>query len=100
MNNENPQIKALVPSFCPHCKKELVIEFTTQAPSVTAILTPESILEAKVVARTLIASKKIPEDVRKMAMEVIDRPETIFSPSDVTSIVESLTAQEEKNDLP
>lgn len=93
MNDQD--IKALIPIKCPHCQKDLVVEFITSAPRLAAVMTPETIEKAKSEALVRINALHLPGEISTPIVSWINNPETIFSPDDVDEIVRQAQASNE-----
>ena len=92
------EIKALAPIKCPHCEKLMMLEFTTSAPKITDVITPEMIDQAKAQAVQQIMDLKGDPDNTNFTIEWIKNPETIFGPNDITEIVESFKNQNKNHE--
>jgi len=88
MNDQ--EIKALIPVNCPHCKKTIVLEFITNAPTLSSVYTPEMIEMAKVDAINKINMLQVDGEIKNPVIEWINNPETIFGPNDVEEIVRNV----------
>lgn len=90
---EESEIKALTPVECPHCHKTIVVEFTTAAPKLSEVYTPEMIDAAKKDAVDQIIKLEAPEEKTKPVIEWINNTDTIFGPSDVQEIIKNIQNQ-------
>lgn len=84
------EIKSLTPSSCPHCGKPIVVELTAGAPTLSSILTIETIEAAKNEAQKQVEALNLSEEKKKPVLDWIKNPETIFGPNDVGEIIKSL----------
>lgn len=87
---QESDIKSLTPIECPHCKKPIVIEFTTSAPKLTGTYTPEMLDAAKSEALAKIAEMNLPEEFTKATIDWINSPDTIFGPNDVEEVLKNI----------
>ena len=86
-------IKVLTPVTCPHCQKTIVVEFTTSAPQLSDIYTPEIIEAAKVEAVKQIELLLVPEEISKPVIDWVQDQNTIFGPNDIPEIIKQLKKQ-------
>jgi len=93
--NDN-EIKSLTPTECPHCKKPFLIEVTMTAPLVKGLHTDESLRSAKDIAIMKINRLHIPELQKKEAVEWVNNPETVFTASDVDTILNNINESNTK----
>lgn len=94
-NNRN--IKVIAPGMCPHCNKEIVIAYQMTTPAVDWILKQEDIESAKETIRKKIlealGSKTISKEEKDeltTALEWVNKPETLFGPAEVDTLVEQI----------
>lgn len=87
---QESDIKSLTPIACPHCNKDIVIEFTTKAPELTGVYTPEVLEAAKKEALAKIEELNLPGEFTKATIEWINNPDTIFGPKDVWEIIKNM----------
>jgi hypothetical protein len=96
---EQNDIKSLNPIECPHCHKNIVVEFTTAAPKLTGTYTPEMLEAAKAEVLAKIAELNLPEEMSKSTIDWIKDPNTIFGPNDVQTIIDNIPKQDGEDDL-
>lgn len=90
---ENNEIKALTPYDCPHCGKQIVIEFVTLAPRLMNIFTPETIEKTKQETISRIQALGVDESISRPMIEWLRNPETLFGPDDIETIIQQLKEQ-------
>lgn len=90
---ENNEIKALTPCDCPHCGKQIVIEFATLAPKLVDIFTTETIEEAKKETISRIEALGVDESISRPMIEWLRNPETLFGPDDIEEIIKQIKQQ-------
>jgi len=83
-------IKTITPSTCPHCQKDIMVEFVNNSPEVSSIFSVEDVENAKNDVRERISFLAIDESKKTQVLEWLDEPETIFGPSEVDNIINSL----------
>lgn len=82
-------IKTIIPATCPHCSKQMFVEFMNRAPELTSVYGEDAVHAAKDDVRTQIKNSPIPEERKKEILEWVDSQETIFGPSEVKAIVDN-----------
>lgn len=92
---QESEIKSLTPIECPHCRKPIVIEFTTGAPKLSGTYTAEMLEAAKREALAKIAEMNLPEEFTKATTDWINSPDTIFGPNDVEEIIKNIQKPQE-----
>ncbi len=83
-------IKTIVPTECPGCHKTLLVSFQMTAPVLTSVFTPEQLQEAKRDAIGRVKALSIDPGKISEVVAWIDNEETIFDPSEVEGIIQSL----------
>lgn len=83
-------IKSIVPYTCPHCNGEIYIEFKSSPPVLNSVYTPGDVAKAKEDLKARIAALSIDDDKKRSVLDWLDKPDAIFGPNEVDSIVTSL----------
>ena len=87
-------IKVLLKSECPHCLGEIFVEVESPAPIARGVLRMADITTAKENVIKKITELLTNEEIEKVdfdqAVEWINDSETVFGPSDVEAIIESI----------
>jgi len=83
-------IKTIVPTSCPSCKCDILVEFVNNSPEVSSVFTPADVEAAKEDARTRVGFLSIDESKKSQVLEWINDEATVFGPSEVDSIINSL----------
>lgn len=91
--SDNNLIKSIVSSNCPHCNYPILIESQFQAATVGAVFTKEEMDKAKEECVTRVTSLDIEEDKKESVIKWLRDENTIFAPTEVESIILSLTTQ-------
>ena len=94
---QSDEIKSIIPIECPHCSKQVIVEFNTPGPQLTSVMTPEIMNKAKLDAVAKIAKLSIPAEARKQAIEWLNEEETVVTPDGIETIMKNL--EEEYKDL-
>ncbi len=89
----NEEIKALTPTTCPHCGKQIIVEFVTSAPKLTNVLTVEAIEAARMDCIARIEALGVDESISRPMIEWLRNPETLFGPDDIETILQQLKEQ-------
>lgn len=89
----NEEIKALTPTACPHCGKQIIVEFVTSAPKLTSVLTVDLIEAAKQDCISRIQALGVDESISRPMIEWLRNPETLFGPDDIETIIQQLKEQ-------
>ena len=90
------KIKSLSQQSCPHCGKQVLIEFEISPANVINIFTEDHIILAK--QKVLDAIKEmdmITEEEKKQAEEWVKKEDVVFGPDDVDRIIEDIKNKEE-----
>lgn len=91
MNQSEQIIKSIVPTKCPSCGTTVLIEFNSIPPQLNAVMTIEEARGAKELVKTKVAEiKDLDADLKTSVFEWVDQDSTIFGPSEVDSIVQSV----------
>lgn len=83
-------IKTIVPTTCPSCKGDIMVEFVNHSPDISSVFTPADVTAAKEDARIRVNHLSIDQEKKDQVLEWIDDENTVFGPSEVDSIVNSL----------
>lgn len=87
-------IKTIAPVNCPHCQKEILVEFVSKSPELASAFTIEAVKTAKADALLKLSELSIDavkkEDIKKW----IEDENTVFGPSEVESIIKSALSNE------
>mgnify|MGYP001568114647 FL=1 len=87
---ENNTIKSISEHVCPNCKETLFVE-TQMTPATTgAVFTTKEMESAKLDCLKRIETTAIDEEKKQSVIKWVQDPATIFGPTEVDSIVESL----------
>lgn len=86
-------IKSITPTNCPHCKKEIFVEFEMRPTVLNELFTPEQMSDAK--AEVLRRLKDIDMDPEKKdgMVDWITNKETVFGPKEVELIIKSIESE-------
>jgi hypothetical protein len=87
MDNE---IKTIAPRICPHCGEQIFVEFKMLPPSISGVYSPADVALAKADVIKKIIDLHLPVEKQQEVMAWVNTPETIFGPSEVEPIIESL----------
>jgi|GEM_PF-3427914 len=94
---QSDEIKSIIPIECPHCGKQVIVEFNTPGPQLTSVLTQETMEKAKTDAIAQIANLSIPVEAKKQAVDWLNEAETVVTPDGIETIIKNL--EEEYKDL-
>ncbi len=83
-------IKTIVPTVCPCCKGDILVEFTNNSPEISSVFTLEDARTAKDDAISRVGFLSIDEDKKNQVIKWINDENTVFGPSEVNSIINSL----------
>lgn len=89
----NEEIKALAPATCPHCGKQIIVEFVTEAPKLTNILTVDGIEVAKQECINRIEALGVDKSITQQIIDWLRNPETLFCPDDIDEVIEQIKQQ-------
>ena len=95
---DNTEIKALIPTSCPSCKTQLIVQFKVTAPSLSGVFTAQMIEEAKQEAIKRINDLGVTEEISTPVIEWINDPDTIFTPDDIDEILKGIDHEPKKED--
>lgn len=93
----NNIIKTIAPIECPHCKKNIFVEFTNNAPELSSAYGESDVLTAKADVLLKIGESNLADDKKQDLYKWVNDPETIFGPSEVQAIIDSILKQNEKD---
>lgn len=96
MANEPAKIiKTIIPEFCPHCKKPILICYQMMTPSVTSLITLEEVKEAKEEVRKRLAeiTFKDPQEKNNI-LGWLNSDEALIGLADVDSIIKQILKQQ------
>lgn len=83
-------IKTIVPTTCPNCQHDIMVEFA-MAPTVLGdVFTMEQMKDAKQELLRKIKDMDLPKEQHAQVVEWITSEDTIFGPSEVPTIIKSL----------
>ena len=91
--SDNNLIKSIVSSQCPHCNESIYIESQFQAATVGSVFTKEEMDKAKDECISRVATLEIDEEKKESVIKWLKDDSTIFAPTEVESIILSLTTQ-------
>jgi len=86
----NNIIKTISPIICPHCQKTVMVEFLNTSTVLASVYKEEDVLTAKADVLLKIQDLHIPEEKKDDITKWVNNPETVFGPSEVDAIIESL----------
>ncbi len=95
MNQENQTIKSIIPTKCPKCQEDILVEFHSAIPTLHSTYTPADVEAAKGIAISKIKDLAISEDSKSGIINWIESDDTVFGMSEIDSIVESAKNQNE-----
>ena len=87
-------IKSITTHLCPHCKEEIIVESQMTPPVINSLYTVKDIEEAKKDCLARVETLSIDEEKKTGVRKWLENPETVFGPSEVDSIIESLLKAE------
>lgn len=91
MDNQTRAIKVIVPGACPHCSKEIFISQTMVTPQISWVLKKEDLDKAKAqVLAELEKDQTIPAEEKKMMIEWVKRPDTLFGPEEIPQLLNQM----------
>lgn len=90
----NNTIKTIIPTTCPCCKNDILVEFASNAPELTSVFTSNDVQAAKEDARTRVGFLSIDDEKKNQVLEWINDESTLFGPGEVDSIINSLLETE------
>jgi len=93
-DENNDVIKTIVPNECPHRGGSIIIEFNTPSPKILSVYKVEDIEKAKNDAIARIEVLDIDEEKKVSVIKWIKDPTTVFGPSEVVALVDSLLKPE------
>jgi hypothetical protein len=88
-------IKVIVPGMCPHCNKEFFVSQKVITPTLDWILKEQDLEDAKKKVIKEIVNAKIDETEKKMVLDWVNNPDTLFGPDEVDSILEQVSKKNE-----
>lgn len=97
MINEENTIKSIIPTTCPHCRENILVEFNFSIPRLDSVYTTGDIERAKQSAVSRIKELDIPEESKIGFISWIESEDTVFGFSEVDNIVEN--AQKSNEDI-
>ncbi len=86
----NNIIKTIAPIECPHCKKNIFVEFTNSAPELSSAYGESEVLTAKADVLLSIENADIQDEKKQDLYKWVNDPETIFGPSEVQAIIDNI----------
>jgi hypothetical protein len=87
---EEGSIKTIVPTDCPHCKKQLFVEFVMTPTRVTEVFTPEEMKSAKEEVLKKIGDMELEQSRKEDVISWVKDIKTIFGPAEIPLIIKSL----------
>lgn len=92
---EENKIKSITNHTCPNCNQDIFVETQIIPPTIMSIFTPKDVATSKVDCITRIETLTIDEEKKTSVIKWINDPRTVFGPSEVDSIINSLLKPEE-----
>lgn len=83
-------IKTIIPLQCPRCQESIFAEFASTSPEFLSSFTLADIQTAKEKAIARVKFLNLPSDKRDEILAWIEDENTVFGPSEVDSIIDSL----------
>jgi hypothetical protein len=90
MADDFNKIKTIFPHKCPHCGQDVFIEFSTTPPVLDSLYTKEDVIKAKNDILLKLADLDIPQEKKDEVVLWVTDPITIFGPSEVDLILDSI----------
>lgn len=87
---EEGSIKTIVPTDCPHCKKQLFVEFIMTPTRVAEVFTPEDMKKAKEEVLKKIQAMELEQSRKDDIVSWVTDTATIFGPAEIPLIIKSL----------
>lgn len=95
--SSSKSIKIINPAMCPHCNKEIIVAHQMTTPIIDWVLKNEDIAAAKDVLKgkilTALEGKDLKDEERdnlKTALDWVNKPETLFGPSEIDALSEQI----------
>lgn len=95
-NDMSREIKTIVPTTCPSCKKDIFVEFIMQATALGEVFTMDMLNEAKADLLKRIENMDLSKQRKKETEEWILSDETLFAPGEATTIMRSIVQEQDK----
>lgn len=87
----NNIIKTIAPATCPHCQKEVFVEFSSTSPELISSFKPEDVQKTKAEAiRRIDELTDVDLEIAEETKKWIEDENTIFSENEIDSIVNSV----------
>lgn len=94
MQENSQTIKSIIEHPCPSCGQKLFIETQMIPATTSAVFTEAQMLEAKNDCLKRIETLSMEEEKRQQVIKWVNDSATIFGPSEVDGIIESLLKPE------
>ena len=88
-------IKTIAPTNCPHCFKEILIEFTSKSPELVAAFTEADVVMAKSEVLKRLETLNIDNEIKEEIKKWVEDEKTLFGPTEVEKIILSATNEKE-----
>lgn len=83
-------IKTITPIECPHCKGQVLVEFSSHSPVLGSVFTEKDVIKAKSDFLIRLNDMEMDLDEKTKIMKYVNDPETIFGPSEVEEIIRNI----------
>ena len=95
MSEQYQVVKTIIPARCPHCAKDILISYQTMIPSLSAVVRPEDVADAKATLKGRIDEVKFNDEKTKAGiLQWIDDEKTLFTSIDIDDIVKQMKADQ------
>ena len=84
-------VKTISPTICPHCKKDIFVDFQTSIPLLAGVISMDEINDAKAEIKERIKGVKFKEGNKEQdIIDWLDRPNTLINKNDIEEILKQI----------